>query len=222
MVRRPGDKDTFESHPNLSFVIGDVRSPESNRQAVELAQQELGGIDAFIANAGIWDFYKKLSKMSASELEDGYAQLFDVNVKGVLLAAHASFDALKESGGSLIVTGSNACFKAGGGGVLYTASKFALRGIVKQLALEFSPHVRVNAVAPGATDTPLSGSNALGQADKEMNSDPTRIQTMAQHIPLKRVSSPHDHTGAYVLLASRSDATYMTGTIIESDGGLTL
>ncbi|MEL7042546.1 MAG: SDR family NAD(P)-dependent oxidoreductase [Pseudomonadota bacterium] len=222
MVRRESDFENFQVHDRLKLVIGDVRLAESNELAVESAVTEFGGLDAFIANAGIWDFYKKLSAMSADQVADGYQSIFDVNVKGILLGAHASFPALKDSKGSFIATGSNACFKAGGGGVLYTASKFALRGIIKQLAMEFAPEVRVNAVAPGATNTPISGSDALGHAKREMNSDPARIAKMADHIPLNLVSRPEDHTGAFVLLASVEDANYMTGTIIKSEGGLTL
>ncbi|MEO1019030.1 MAG: cis-2,3-dihydrobiphenyl-2,3-diol dehydrogenase, partial [Pseudomonadota bacterium] len=74
----------------------------------------------------------------------------------------------------------------------------------------------------GATNTPISGSDALGHAKREMNSDPARIAKMADHIPLNLVSRPEDHTGAFVLLASVEDANYMTGTIIKSEGGLTL
>jgi NAD(P)-dependent dehydrogenase (short-subunit alcohol dehydrogenase family) len=122
----------------------------------------------------------------------------------------------------VIVTGSNACFLAGGGGALYTASKFALRGLVMQLAKEFAPLVRVNGVAPGATDTGISGPAALGQAAREMNEDPARMAAMAQHMLLGRVSAPEDHTALYVLLAARTESPYITGAMLLSDGGLTI
>ena len=136
-------------------------------------------------------------------------------------AARAAAAALRATKGALIVTGSNACFLAGGGGALYTASKFALRGLVLQLANEFAPDIRVNGVAPGATNTGISGLRALGQEAKSMNADPDRIAAMQSHIPLRFVSAPEAHTGLYVLLASREESAYITGTLLVSDGGLT-
>jgi NAD(P)-dependent dehydrogenase (short-subunit alcohol dehydrogenase family) len=92
--------------------------------------------------------------------------------------------------------------------------------MVAQLALEFAPDVRVNGVAPGATNTPLSGTVALGQENKEMNEKTDRLELMGEHIPLGRVSEPEEHTGLYVMLASE-ESTYMTGSLLVSDGGLT-
>ena len=140
---------------------------------------------------------------------------------GTLFGARAAAAALRRSKGALIATGSNASFLAGGGGTLYTASKFALRGAIMQLAIEFAPDVRVNGVAPGATDTAISGPASLDQQGKEMNQDGERMAAMESHIPLGFVSKPEDHTGLYVLLASRRNSRYITGTILVSDGGLT-
>src|SRR3546814_13245073 len=82
-------------------------------------------------------------------------ELFGVNVKGYVLLAKASLPALVRSGGSLVYTVSNAGFDPAGGGVLYTASKHAVVGLIRQLAFEFAPPVRVNGVAPGPIDTAL-------------------------------------------------------------------
>jgi NAD(P)-dependent dehydrogenase (short-subunit alcohol dehydrogenase family) len=90
-----------------------------------------------------------------------------------------------------------------------------------QLAGELAPDVRVNAVAPGATDTGLSGPDALQQGGKRLNGDPERVARMAPHIPLGFVAQPEDHTGLYVLLASRRNSAYITGAVLLSDGGLT-
>lgn len=218
--RKPGKFADLAGRDDFIEIVGDVVDYKTSMQAVETACSEFGKLDTFVANAGVWDFYKKIAKLGPDELDDGFDSLFGVNVKGVFFAAHAAYPALKETGGSVIATGSNACFKAGGGGALYTSSKFALHGLIRSLALEFTPHVRINAVAPGATDTPLGGSAALGQDEKTMNANPDNIETMGKAIPIGRVSKPEDHTGAFVLLASPNDAKYMTGTIILSDGGL--
>jgi len=220
VVRKAEQVDEFTDHDEFCYVVGDVNNYSTNEIAVITAIEKWGGLDVMIANAGVWDFFKKLQKMSAKELEDGFSQIMSTNVRAVLMAAHASYPALNESKGALITTGSNACFRPGGGGPLYTASKYALRGVVGQLALDFAPNVRVSGVAPGATDTPISGIDALNQRQKSMNQDRERLESMGQHIPLGRISSPEEHTDLYVTLASENGARYITGTILISDGGL--
>ncbi len=200
----------------------DVSRYETAERAVAEATARFGGLDCYIANAGLWDFHKRLEKQTPQEIEAAFNEIFGVNFLGAAYGARASIAALRESLGSLIVTGSNACFLAGGGGALYTSSKFALRGLVMQLAKEFAPEVRVNGVAPGATDTGISGPAAFGQREREMNADPSRMEVMAQHMLLGRVSRPEDHTSLYVLLAARDEAPYVTGAMLLSDGGLTI
>jgi NAD(P)-dependent dehydrogenase (short-subunit alcohol dehydrogenase family) len=203
-------------------VVGDVGQYATAAAAVERAETLFGGLDVYVANAGLWDFHKRLERQCAAELQQATTEIFAVNVTAVLYGAHAASRALRQSRGAFIATGSNACFRGGGGGVLYTASKFALRGLITQLALELAPDVRVNAVAPGATDTSLSGPDSLRQGDRQMNADRVRLAAMESHIPLGRVARPEDHAGLYVLLASRQDSAYITGAILLSDGGLTL
>ena len=221
VVRNPHDVANLEA-AGAVVVVGDVGQYGTAAAAVERAETLFGGLDVYVANAGLWDFHKRLEKQSAAELQQATTEIFAVNVMAVLYGAHAARMALRQSRGAFIATGSNACFRGGGGGVLYTASKFALRGLITQLALEFAPHVRVNAVAPGATDTSLSGPDSLRQGNRQMNADRVRLAAMESHIPLGRVSQPEDHAGLYVLLASRRDSAYITGAILLSDGGLTL
>jgi len=220
VVRNPKDVEGLETE-GATVVIGDVAHYATAEAAVKAAEDAFGGLDVYVANAGLWDFHKRLEKQSPEELEAAAAEIMGVNLMGAVYGARASIAALRATKGAIIVTGSNACFRAGGGGALYTASKFALRGLVLQLAKEFAPDVRVNGVAPGATDTSLSGPASLGQGAKEMNADPSRISAMAPHIPLGFVSAPQDHTGLYVLLASRQNSAYITGAMLLSDGGLT-
>ncbi|MGH2341394.1 SDR family NAD(P)-dependent oxidoreductase [Segnochrobactraceae bacterium EtOH-i3] len=221
VVRKEADVAGLEAE-GASVVVGDVASPATAAAAVARAVSAYGGLDVYVANAGLWDFHKKLEKQSPEEIQTAAAEIFGVNVFGAIQGGRAAVGELRKTKGAIIVTGSNACFLAGGGGVLYTASKFALRGAMLQMAHEFAPDVRVNGVAPGATDTALSGPGSLGQAGKELNSDRSRVETMAQHIPLGFVSAPEDHTSLYVLLASRAESAYVTGAMFKSDGGLTV
>jgi NAD(P)-dependent dehydrogenase (short-subunit alcohol dehydrogenase family) len=220
VIRNPSQRNQLEAD-GACTVVGDVARYSTSEQAVALAQERFGGLDVFVANAGLWDFHKKLEKQTPEELDAAAAEIFGVNIMGTVFAARAAAGALRRSKGSIIATGSNACFRAGGGGCLYTASKFALHGVVLQLAKELAPDIRVNGVAPGATETGLSGPRSLKQHDKSMNADEARLAAMASHIPLGFVSNPDDHVALYVLLAARQSSRYMTGSMLLSDGGLT-
>lgn len=221
VVRQPTEVAALEQEGAV-VVVGDVAEYATAERAVGAAVDRFGGVDCYVANAGVWDFHKRLEKQSPEELQQGFQEVFNVNLLGPLFAARAALAELRRSRGSLIVTGSNASFRAGGGGALYTASKFALRGLVMQLAKEFAPEVRVNGVAPGPTNTGLSGPVALGQAERQMNADPARMDAMASYLLLGRVSEPEEHTGLYVLLAAADEAPYVTGAMLLSDGGLTI
>lgn len=219
VVRTEKSKAVLTESDRLKVVVGDVTDYETSAAAVRKATECFGGLDVFVANAGKWDFHKRLQKLSPDQLAEGFDQIMAVNLKSAFFGAHAALESLASSKGSFVVTGSNACFRPGGGGSLYTSSKYALRGLVAQLAIELSPDVRVNGVAPGATNTSLSGSQALGQESKALNEDASRVAAMEQHLPLGRISEPEEHTDFYVLLAGTT-APYVTGTILVSDGGI--
>jgi NAD(P)-dependent dehydrogenase (short-subunit alcohol dehydrogenase family) len=221
VARKEADRSQLEAL-GCAVVTGDVSQYQTAERAVQAAEAAWGGLDVYVANAGLWDFHKRLEKQAAGDLKPAFDEIFGVNLLGALYGAHASIAALRRTRGSVIVTGSNACFLAGGGGALYTASKFALRGLVMQLAKEFAPEVRVNGVAPGATDTALSGPAALGQRERELNGDADRMTQMQGHMMMGRVSQPEDHADLYVLLAARNESSYVTGAMFASDGGLTI
>lgn len=221
VVRNEADVASLRAIGALA-VVGDVSRYETSERAVATAVEHFGGLDAYVANAGLWDFHRRVERQSPEELERGFHELFGVNVLAMLHAARAAVGALRESGGTLIATGSNACFLAGGGGAIYTASKFALRGLVMQLAKELAPEIRVNGVAPGATDTALSGPAAMQLEARALNADPKRMAEMDAHMLMGRVSQPSDHAALYVLLASRTESSYVTGAMLVSDGGLTI
>ena len=116
------------------------------------------------------------------------------------------------------VAGSN----SGGGGPLYTASKHAVVGLIRQLAVEVGPRVRVNGVAPGGTITDLRGLAVLHQDDRSQFTDPGTEDRLRGGNPLQIALQPADLAGAYVFLSSRTNARGITGTILTVDAGAML
>ena len=199
----------------VTTVLGDVTRYEDNLRACETAVEWQGKLDTFVGNAGLWDFGRSLADSDPDGLQSGFDELFAVNVKALLLGAKAALPALTASRGSIVFTLSNAAFYPCGGGPLYVASKHAGVGLVKQLAYELAPEVRVNAVAPGGMATDLRGPESMGLAATSIeNAFPIREyvkDTTALHLDVQ----PEDYVGSYVLLASRDESSTMTGTVID-------
>ena len=143
-----------------------------------------------------------------------------VNVKSQLVSVRAALAKLRQARRSVVLTVSTSGFYPGCGGVLYVASKFAVRGCVVALAHELAPQVRVNGVAPGRTlGTELTGPRSLGLAGQLLAAAPGREQDLRTRTPLKVALSGEDHAGSYVFLAS-DRARGITGTVLHSDGGV--
>ena len=210
------------AHPSrVAGVQGDVREYASHEKAVRTALERFGALDVLVANAGVFDFRRPLRGYTPELMTSTMDELFAVNLRGYLFAAMAAREALMARKGSVIFTTSVAGTYAGGGGVLYTMAKAAIGGLVRQLALEFAPDVRVNGVAPGGTLTRLSGTQALGHGDRTIGPDPDEMRKRIEDAtPLRLAQAPEDHAGVYVLLASRRNSRAMTGQIIMSDGGI--
>lgn len=204
---------------NVITCAGDVRSHEDAQAAVTACLQTFGKLDCAIGNAGIWDYSTALDDIPAEQLDASFDEVFHINVKGNLHLAKACLPALVRSRGSLIFTVSNAGFHPHGGGPLYTASKHALVGVIRQLAFEFAPHVRVNGVAPGPINTDLRGPQALGLSDTPISSiDLPALAIPA--VPLAMVPDPEDYAGAYLYYASRRDSAPATGGVLMCETGI--
>ncbi len=119
----------------------------------------------------------------------------------------------------MIFTASGAGFTSAGGGVIYTASKHAVVGVIRQLAVELGPHIRVNGVAPGGTMTDLRSVAALSSEDRSHFSAPGMAERIAAGNPLRLALEPADLAGAYVFLASRANARGITGSVVSVDAG---
>ena len=203
-------------HPGapLEVTVGDVGSHADNARAVDRTCDRFGGLDIFVGNAGLYDNRARLEDIPPARLETAFAELFRVNVQGYLLGAQASLCALRARRGAMIFTASVSSTTAGYGGVLYVASKHAVAGLIRQLAWEFAPMVRVNGIAPGYVPTALRGLSSLDQDRSGTGPGPERM-------PLGEISSAEDLTDFYVLLASNA-GRLATGSILMADGGLAL
>jgi len=160
--------------------------------------------------------------MPEDKLAAACDELFAVNVKGCILGAKAALDELGKNSGCMIFTASGAGFTSAGGGVIYTASKHAVVGIIRQLAVELGPKIRVNGVAPGGTMTDLRSVAALSLEDRSQFAIPGARERIAAGNPLQLALEPADLAGAYVFLASRANARGITGSVVSVDAGSTL
>jgi 2,3-dihydroxy-2,3-dihydrophenylpropionate dehydrogenase len=200
-------------------ISADISLPAGNQLAVDKTVETFGKLDVFVGNAGIFDGFREFADLSLQDVVAGYRQIFDVNVGALLLGARASLPHLLQSRGSIIFTLSNSSLYPDGGGVMYVASKHAALGIVRQLAHELAPAIRVNGVAAGATRTPIRTAPAFGATDPDFDA-PAIDAAIEELTPLGVRADPADHGGAYVLLASRTDGRLLTGSIIETNAGL--
>lgn len=203
-------------------ITGDVSRFEDNRQAVAQTVAAFGRLDVFVGNAGVFDVYAPLADLDQQQLASAYGELFDVNVKGCIFGAKAALPELAKTAGCMVFTASVAGLNSGGGGSLYTASKHAVVGLIRQLAVELGPQIRVNGVAPGGTMTDLRGLVTLHQDDRSQFANPGIEERLRAGNPLHLALQPSDLAGAYVFLASRRDAKGITGTILTVDAGAML
>lgn len=212
-------RQRFGEH--ILAVEGNVTCYADYQRAVDQILTRSGKLDCFIGNAGIWDHNASLVNTPAETLETGFHELFNVNVLGYLLGAKACAPALIAGEGSMIFTLSNAAWYPGGGGPLYTASKHAATGLIRQLAYELAPKVRVNGVGPCGMASDLRGPQALGQSETSIMQSLTP-EKIAAILPLQFFPQPADFTGPYVMLASRRNNRALSGVMINADAGLAI
>ncbi len=197
-------------------IVADVATWEGNVAAAEAARSAWGRIDVFVGNAGVTDGARALEDIPGEQVAKAFHELFDVNVLALLLGVRATVDDLVRSRGAVILTGSFASFNAAGGGALYTASKHAVLGLVRQLAYELAPDVRVNGVAPGVAPTQLRGLETFGDGATDSVLDGTR-----EALPLQEIAPVDAYAGLFTLLASDESAV-MTGSLVTADSGLSI
>jgi 3-oxoacyl-[acyl-carrier protein] reductase len=186
-------------------VAVDVASPESTRAMAAQAVARFGGIDFLVNNAAIFGDMQRAPYIDVDW--DYYTRFMNVNVNGALLCARACVPHMRARGGGAIVNqSSTAAWMATG---FYSLAKLALNGLTAGLARELGPQqIRVNAIAPGPTDT-----GALHQVVPD-----SYIGPMVAQLPLARLGTPDDHVPTVLFLLSDA-AAWVTGQVINVDGG---
>lgn len=194
-----------EKHPDapVSGISPNLASLESVKEALDAVVSEYGRIDILVNNAGISE-----STPLLKYTEETYDKVMDLNVKGVFTATRIAAEYMAARGQGVILTTSSMVSISGQPcGFAYPASKFAVNGMTISLARELGPKgIRVNAVAPGITETDM-----MKAVPKEI------IEPMVQRIPLRRMGQPEDVANAFAFLAS-DEASYITGVILSVDG----
>jgi gluconate 5-dehydrogenase len=187
---------------------GDVRDEEFNESVGDQMLNRFGGVDVWIANAGVSAEVAAVGDMSA----DTWREIIDVNLTGTFLGARAAAQRMG-AGGRIIVSGSVLGDRPHGRLAAYSASKGGVNALVGALAQELGPReITVNAVALGWFETGLG-------AFWHRNSG--RKTEIVEHTALGRWGTPEDLAGVYLFLASAASA-YITGTTITVDGGYSL
>ena len=224
MDRVPGRGEELRGRfgNQVTAISGDVSRLDDNKRAVAETVAAFGRLDIFVGNAGVLDGFLRLADLAEASIAAACDELFAVNVKGCILGAKAALHELDKSKGCMIFTASGAGFTSAGGGVIYTASKHAVVGIIRQLAVELGPNIRVNGVAPGGTITDLRSVAALQLEDRSQFDLPGAAERIAAGNPLQIALDPADLAGAFVFLASRANARGITGSVVSVDAGSTL
>ena len=192
----------------IVVVQRDLSDGRAAGPLVEEAAARLGGLDVLINNAG-----SPLGRVPIANASDAfYDQVMDLNFRAVFVACRAAVGIMRRRGGGSIVNTTSVAARHGGGpgALLYAAAKSAVssltRGLAKELARE---DIRVNAGAPGVIATPLH----------DRLTPPDVMQGFVATIPMNRAGVPDECVGAYLFLASPSLSGYLTGQIIEVNGG---
>jgi 3-oxoacyl-[acyl-carrier protein] reductase len=187
------------------LAAGDVSRPADVQRMVE-AGTVLGGIDIMVNNAGIFPRVEFLDMTEAQ-----WDAVLDVNLKGTFFCSQAVARQLvaRGQGGVIISLASGAAFRSSPRGVHYVSSKAGIVGFTRAAALELARyHIRVNAIAPGTTDT---AQPRYGMSEEE-------LQAVGRQIPLGRLGTPEDVADLAVFLASE-EARHITGQTIHVNGG---
>ena len=167
-----------------------------------------GGLDALVYCAGV-----DLLATLADTRDEDWERTFDINVHGAMRTCRAAMRAFAPEGGTIVLVASAAALRPLADRTAYCASKAALVMFAKTLAAELAPRVRVNALCPGAVETPLFRTSFENDADPEAT-----LSTIRERYALRRVAEPQEMASSILYLSSAA-SSYVTGVALAADGG---
>ena len=200
----------------LSYFQGDVSQYSDNLKAVELAVERYGGLDIFIANAGVAGEIQPITEYDESTFDN----LMAVNAKGPFLGLKACIPALTErGGGSVIITSSVAGLTGAPFLSPYVMSKHAVVGLTKSAAKECAEmNIRVNSVNPSPVETKMM--RVLEDGMSQINGEEVNKETFEEQIPMGRYADANE-IAKLMLFLSGDDSEFITGSVHTIDGGFT-
>ncbi len=205
-------QDLVERYENVESLVANVTLPDDATRIVKTAMDRWGRLDVLVNNAGAF----RGATLAEANVEL-VAELLATNVVGPTLLARAALDGLRAARGAIVNISSTYGHKPGVGRGHYGASKAALESLTQTWALELAPEgIRVNAVAPGPTDTPM-----LARAGLAIDLIESVVADSVRLVPLGRRGAPEEVAAWIVALADPS-ASWVTGSIMHVDGGLSL
>jgi NAD(P)-dependent dehydrogenase (short-subunit alcohol dehydrogenase family) len=171
--------------------------------------KQWGRIDTLVCNAAVNPYFGPLEKIA----DDAFDKIMSSNIKSNLWLCNFALPHMVDKGGSVVIVSSIGGLRGSAQLGAYGISKAADMQLTRSLAVEWSPRgVRINCVAPGLVKTDFA--RALWE-------DPERLKRTVSTAPLRRIGEPHEIGGVVAFLASRA-STFMTGTVIVADGGVTI
>jgi 3alpha(or 20beta)-hydroxysteroid dehydrogenase len=201
-------KKTASKIQNCTFVKQDVSVEKDWINIIKKIEQEHGRLDILVNNAGI-----VISKLLGEMTLEEYMRIINVNQVSIFLGLSHSLELLKKGiNASVINISSVAGLRTSLGDVSYTSSKFAVRAMSEVAAREWAQfNIRVNAVCPGAIQTPMLMQSNVEEA----------VKIISEKIPMKRIGAPSELTNVVLFLAS-TESSYCTGSTFVADGGMIL
>jgi meso-butanediol dehydrogenase / (S,S)-butanediol dehydrogenase / diacetyl reductase len=198
-------------------IAGDAADPAHAEAIVARTVEAFGGVDVVIANAATGD-----GRSAAKVDDEGWQRVLDVNLTGPLRLARASLPSMIErGGGSIVMVSSVIALAASTDSAAYAASKTALIGLMRSIAVDFGPRgIRANVVCPGWVRTPM-GDRAMDQLTGSGTDDRDEGYLLAtRFVPLRRAAMPEEIARCCLFLAN-DESSIVTGAVLVADGGQT-
>ena len=199
---------------NCHVVAGDTADESDCRRAVSETLDTYRGLDTLICSAGIM-MEGNVTDMTVSD----WHQIMNTNLNGVMQIARAGIPAMRRRpGAAIVVVASLGALVAPGNMAGYIASKTALIGLVRSMAVDFGPDIRVNALCPGWVLTPMSEEEMTAYAAAKDIAYEDAIAHATRFLPMRRMAQSREIAACAEFLASE-DASFITGTTLVADGG---